>query len=377
MFLGKIKNCCKYIFRERLRRMKANKAKKLLILLMISLFFGIIATHYLENVQTRLLVSLRNKVLYNDTDSIIYEENQVFPKTRYIFTDELQINPVSVAQSVKLYADYILDLNEKGKNHFVQDIDEDTVSRIVQVADFFIEYAEKKQYGSLEYWLYPYKFDYPSYDEVMKAPWYSGMAQGQIIETLLASHVLTGDKSYLNAAQMSANAFYVPIEEGGVSIYLPEKDSGIWFEEYASKNTSHPMVLNGHNFALLGLGRLIYFDDTYRFIYEQGIKALEHCLPDFDVGVWSRYDLVKYMANPKYHQIHIEQLKKLGEQNNNDLFLNYARKFTIQKYIPLGTVYRLFFYPHNSLIAVFFINSMLFFCLCLFFVYIKELEQLN
>ena len=41
------------------------------------------------------------------------------------------------------------DLNEKGKNHFVQDIDEDTVSRMVQVADFFIEYAEKKQYGSL------------------------------------------------------------------------------------------------------------------------------------------------------------------------------------------------------------------------------------
>ena len=88
--------------------MKANKAKKLLILLMISLFFGIIATHYIENVQTRLIVSLRNKVLYNDTDSIIYEENQVIPKTRYIFTDELQINPVSVAQSVKLYADYIL-----------------------------------------------------------------------------------------------------------------------------------------------------------------------------------------------------------------------------------------------------------------------------
>lgn len=343
--------------------MKQSKLKRTLVYLMVSLVLGAITTHYLEEVQTSLLVSVRNKVVYGEGSAVLHDQDEVIPKVRYSFTDEPQINPVSVAQSVKRQADYVLDLHEAGKEGFLEQLDANELLRVVQVADFLIGYAEKNQNNNLSYWLYPYRFNYPSYDEVLTPPWYSGMAQGQVIETLLAAFVITRDESYLSAAQLSANAFYIPVDDGGVTIF--SADQGAWFEEYAKQNTTHPQVLNGHNFALLGLERLLHFDCSYSDIYDQGILALESFLPRFDVGVWSRYDLLKYMANPKYHRIHIEQLNKLGRDNNNDVLMKYARKFTMQKVVPIGAIYRLIFYPHNSLVIVFSLNTLFFLVACL------------
>lgn len=160
--------------------------------------------------------------------------------------------------------------------------------------------------------MWPYNFDYPTYE--LKAPWYSAMAQGLGIEVLIAAYKITDDDKYLHEARLAANALLVPIEENGVAIYLNNGDNGIWFEEYAKKTVEPPMVLNGHNFALIGIEKLLLYDETYIELYRKGIKALEYKLPCFDAKVWSRYDLVKLMANPSYQQIHINQLKYLGEK---------------------------------------------------------------
>lgn len=56
------------------------------------------------------------------------------------------------------------------------------------------------------------------------------MAQGLAIEPLLAAYQLNGDVKFVEGAKLAANALAVPIEAGGVAVYL---ERGIWFEEYA------------------------------------------------------------------------------------------------------------------------------------------------
>lgn len=82
--------------------------------------------------------------------------------------------------------------------------------------------------------------------------------------------------------------------------------------------------------------------------------------------VWSHYDLIKYLANPKYHHIHIDQLKYLGEiTGNNVLLKNIQHIFQFQKIIPLGVYYRLFLYTHRFLVIITCLNLIIVAIVCI------------
>lgn len=319
------------------------KTKKLTLIILISITLGLIMTHYLEDVQTHMLLSVRELLFFSAKSKVIDED--AIRLGSYKFSDEAQVNPVHVAQQVR---------SETSKLFNNEEITKKDIENIIIIADFLIDYKEEFEYEGIQYSMWPYNFDYPTYE--LKAPWYSGMAQGLGIEVLVAAYKLSDDDKYLHEARLAANSLYVPIDANGVAIYINNGNDGIWFEEYAKKNTEPPMVLNGHNFALIGLEKLLPYDSSYTELYHQGVKALEYKIPYFDEKVWSRYDLVKLMANPKYHRIHIDQLNYLGGKNDNEVLLSYADKFTYQKYIPLGATYRLIFYPHNSIVASLMIN---------------------
>lgn len=335
--------------------------KHLIIIILLSSMVGLIITHYFEKGQTTILASIKKYIYSKNKINNIDKDSRIEYFTKYSFNDQPQINPVHVSQTVKKDVDKILNSHEQASlfDDWKNETSNINQKRIVETANFLMGYAIKSELNNQEYWKYPYNFEYPSYDKIIPAPWYSGMAQGLVIETLLVAYIITGEEKYLNAARYSANTLSVSIEDGGVAVYINGGKNGIWFEEYAHKEIEPPIVLNGHNFALIGLGRLAHYDSSYSELYNNGLLALKYYLPKFDVGVWSRYDMQKYMANQKYHFIHSLQLTELGLKNDDNFILNYAKKFKLQRLLPFGTIYRVVFFPHASLIIVLCANTLL------------------
>ena len=328
------------------------KWQQLIYLLVISVLLGGVLTSYLEYYQQNLLMPVRNLIVLGQWER--YDDN-VIGATQYR-QGVSGVNPVHVAQIVRpLVLSVLYEEVDSGN------VSEENLDKLIEVTQFFLDTGKLKEYNDLEYLVWYYDFDYPTYQ--LSAPWLSGMAQGFVIDTLLAAYKVTGESDYLAAARLAGNTFYVPVEREGVSIFLEE---GIWFEEYAQAGVTYPMVLNGHNFAVLSLWHLCIQDSSYCDAFEQGVVGLTELLPRFDVGIWSQYDLLGLPANSSYQRIHVEQLEELAHITGEEIFLRYAKKFRLQLYMPFGVFYRLFVTHNRFLVSIFLLNSSVVFMIILF-----------
>jgi heparosan-N-sulfate-glucuronate 5-epimerase len=144
----------------------------------------------------------------------------------------------------------------------------------------------------------------------VKAPWRSGMAQGEGASLLVRVHTETGDATYADAARRALAPLGRAREDEGTLAWI---DGRPWPEEYPTRRPSY--VLNGAIFAWwgmrdvgVGLG-----DADATAAFETGVDTLAATLPRFDTGSWSVYSLyphpVKNVASPFYHTLHITQLE--------------------------------------------------------------------
>jgi len=157
--------------------------------------------------------------------------------------------------------------------------------------------------GDLIKWFY--NFDLKEYG--VKAPWISGMAQGQLVSVLLRAYFLLKNKEYLEIADGAINTMITPIEKGGT---LSIDQYGVWIEEVPSKPPSH--ILNGFIFALAGLYEYMLVRGRKKKIFNTLINSLKRNTVYYDLNYWSLYDLYYYRpASIKYHIIHVKQLKWL------------------------------------------------------------------
>jgi D-glucuronyl C5-epimerase-like protein len=81
----------------------------------------------------------------------------------------------------------------------------------------------------------PLQLEYP---DTLKAPYYSGLAQGQGISLLVRAHKESGDARHLDAVRAAFVSFRHPIEEGGVA--FTDESGDLWFEEYIDSPHGHP-----------------------------------------------------------------------------------------------------------------------------------------
>lgn len=134
-------------------------------------------------------------------------------------------------------------------------------------------------------------------------------------------------KKYLKAAQLALNAFFIPVEEGGV-LYI-DGDGGWWYLEYGYKGEPKPRTLNGFIFALMGIYEYykITGDKRALLLFNRGVEELKRHLHEYDTGSWTRYDLVGTMASVKYHKIHVKQMKIMYELTGDEIFLKYYEKW--------------------------------------------------
>jgi hypothetical protein len=177
-------------------------------------------------------------------------------------------------------------------------------------------------------WVWNHHFDW-EYRDTLKAPWYSGLAQGQGVSLLLRAHAQTREEKYLEASGRAFVPLTRLITEGGVLI--EDEERNLWIEEYLVNPPTH--ILNGFMWALWGVFDfwLARSDRPAKEIFERGAQTLARNLPRFDTGYWSLYEQsgtrLKMLASPFYHGLHIVQLRVMARLTGQKVFAEFADRW--------------------------------------------------
>nr|XP_003228610.1 PREDICTED: D-glucuronyl C5-epimerase [Anolis carolinensis]XP_008120483.1 PREDICTED: D-glucuronyl C5-epimerase [Anolis carolinensis] len=165
--------------------------------------------------------------------------------------------------------------------------------------------------------------------------WYSAMAQGQAMSTLVRAFLLTKEQAFLAAALRATAPYKLPSEQRGVkAVFMGRHD---WYEEYPTRPSS--FVLNGFMYSLIGLYDLKEtageaLGREARGLYERGMDSLKAMLPLYDTGSGTVYDLRHFMlgaapnlARWDYHTTHINQLQLLSTVDDSPVFREFAKRW--------------------------------------------------
>jgi len=223
----------------------------------------------------------------------------------------LQYNPIAIAQ-----------WGLANHNQFCQTREEIRAQKTRKAADWLCNHLEQNPHGL---WVWNHHFDW-DYRDTLKAPWYSGLAQGQGVSLLLRAHAHTREGKYLQAAERAFAALTRPISEGGV--LFEDEEKNLWIEEYLVTPPTH--ILNGFIWALWGVFDFwrARGDSSAKGIFGRGVDTLVRNLHRYDTGYWSLYEQsgtrLKMLASPFYHQLHIVQLQVMARLTGEPEFANVA-----------------------------------------------------
>jgi hypothetical protein len=233
----------------------------------------------------------------------------------------LQHNPIAIAQWG--LANY---------NRFCETGDESRMQKTIKAADWLCTNLEQNSHGL---WVWNHHFDW-EYRDTLKAPWYSGLAQGQGVSLLLRAHAHADNEKYLQAAERAFIPLTRLVTVGGVLIEDEEKN--LWIEEYLVDPPTH--ILNGFVWALWGVFDygLVRGDAAAKDVFERGVRTLIHNLSRYDTGYWSLYEQsrtrLKMLASPFYHRLHIVQLRVMARLTGHNLFNEVADRW--ERYTQSG-----------------------------------------
>lgn len=173
-----------------------------------------------------------------------------------------------------------------------------------------------------------HNFDW-EYRQTLKAPWHSGLAQGQGISLLARAYAETGDKKYLDAAHLAFRSFLASIDCGGVT--FTDAAGDVWFEEYIVSPPTH--ILNGFMWAAWGVYDyfLLTGSDEAIKLFAAAVSTLGKNLGRYDLGFWSLYEQsgmrLPMIASPFYHKLHITQLRMMQRITHEQFFGDYAERW--------------------------------------------------
>ena len=234
----------------------------------------------------------------------------------------LQYNPIAIAQ-----------FGLGNYNLFCRTSDTDRRRKFLIAADWLVDHLEQNSAG-LAVWNHHFDFEYRS---VLRAPWYSALAQGQGISLLARAYIETKHSSYLESARLAFEPFLRAVDEGGVTDAAENGDT--WFEEYVVSPPTH--ILNGFIWATWGV--YDYFlatgEPEAQKLFDGAIKTLAINLHRYDVGFWSLYELsgtrLKMLASRFYHQLHVIQLEISYMITGEKTFHEYAARWDRYQKNPL------------------------------------------
>lgn len=226
----------------------------------------------------------------------------------------LQYNPIAIAQ-----------FGLGNYNLWRRTGDAERRNKFFVIADWLASHLEPNAHG-LPVWNHHFDWEYR---DTLKAPWYSGLAQGQGISVLVRAHKESGEWRYLDAAQQAFASFQRAIDEGGVA--FTDESGDLWFEEYIVSPPTH--ILNGFIWSLWGV--YDYFlatqDLTAEKLFCHGVRTLLHNLDRYDLGFWSLYEQsgtrLPMIASQFYHRLHIVQLRVMHRLTGEEAFARVAGRW--------------------------------------------------
>lgn len=243
----------------------------------------------------------------------IYDANGI-PMLDYLGAIGPQYNPIAIAQYGLGNFNLYLKSSEPLRR-----------AKFLKIADWLVANLEQNR-GGFRVWNHHFDFEYRT---PLRAPWYSGLAQGQGISVLVRAHAETGSDIYEEAAQQAFQCMLASVEDGGV--ICEDTTANRWIEEYIVSPPTH--ILNGFIWALWGVYDLALHSDDSRAwrVWNDSLATLKANLHRYDTGYWSLYEQsgtrLKMMASPFYHRLHIVQLRVLAQLAGDDFFEQYADRW--------------------------------------------------
>ena len=110
-----------------------------------------------------------------------YDANGI-PMLNYKGYIGLQYNPIAIAQYGLGNYNLWCDTHKESRFH-----------KFITAADWLVDNLVKNRHG-ISVWMHHFDF---LYREILRAPWYSGLAQGQGISLLLRAHKETNDNRFI------------------------------------------------------------------------------------------------------------------------------------------------------------------------------------
>jgi hypothetical protein len=194
-------------------------------------------------------------------------------------------------------------------------------------------------------WYFPYDFDSPvagDTSEEMRAPWFSGMAQGRALNVFARLYEATRDDKWLTAAD--ATFLSMELAPNGTDPYGVYVDGlhRLWLEEYPRiPPSTSENVLNGHISAIFGL--LDYWQVTGNssaLTLARGAisTVLRTAMTGFRrANAMSVYSLRGKQPSKGYHQTHVQQMLMLYAYTHDPAFARIA--FVFRNDYPKTTVH--------------------------------------
>jgi glycosyltransferase involved in cell wall biosynthesis len=177
-------------------------------------------------------------------------------------------------------------------------------------------------------------------------PFLSASVQGMGLSVLTRAYQLTRDEAFLHVARRTLCTFKFDILDSGIN--TPSGDKGIFFEEVAVYPAAH--ILYGHILGILGLYDFAMFVQNHEVekLIEQSLNALDALIDAFDIGNWTRSDLLcRCPASVSQHELHIKLLEALAQYSGSVRFSvwalrwkNYQRKPGVRLYYQLSSHFR-------------------------------------
>jgi hypothetical protein len=231
------------------------------------------------------------------------------PMLDYLGDIGVQYNPTAIAQ----YALGNYNLGQASNNGSYQ--------KFLQCAEWLRDNLAVSPHGT---YLWYYNFDFFP----LKAPWYSGLAQGEGLSVLVRAYAGTGEEKFAKAAHHVFQSLCRTIGEGGA---LFREGEDYWIEEGIDP-PSH--VLNGFISALWGVHDYFLLTKSPEAgdLFQKCSRTLTKYLPRYDLGFWSIYKLlppkkIKSIASPNYHRLHITQLRVMQLLTDQKEFGEYADRW--------------------------------------------------
>lgn len=187
-------------------------------------------------------------------------------------------------------------------------------------------------------WWFPYPFTYEEENDpkaIAYAPWYSGLAQGMVLDLFTQLYTVTSDTYWKTAADDTFASFLYPWRPGvSVSAHpwvtQVDKLGYFWIEEYPKPNPNDDTI-NGLGFAIYGLieyyrafhsSQVLLLTQATLTTFLHGTQLARH------PGGIASYSLSHPNLRPAhYHLIVYAQLRIFGSVTSNTGFTKVGSEY--------------------------------------------------